>query len=206
MERPTQAKKNYKPAQVVLDYTIQRRTSEKVKADQAKAKANAAAAEAEAAAHKQSQLNQVAALKDAMQAEDAQSLDVLRPDLYIDPKSALSSASEVDTLSDSHLGMMLDDPIRKPCDPVCFPPDQSSYCESSHSEEFLTGWQKTEENPAVVVEENEEDQDQDYVQSDSEASHVSQASPDQTQKSGLQPKAKFKPQHNVSLLQYSDAF
>ena len=80
---------------------------------------------------------------------------------------------------------MLDDPIRKPCEPVDFPPDHSSYHELSHSEEFLTSWQETEENTAIVVEENDEDQDPDYImQSDSEASHVSQVSPDQTQKSG----------------------
>src|ERR1700679_3155 len=98
MERPTRAKKNYRPAQVVLDHTIQRRTSEQVKVDQAKAKADAAAAEAAAVAHKQSQLDQVAALEDAMQEEDAHSLDILRLDLYIDPKS-VNAASDVDTLS-----------------------------------------------------------------------------------------------------------
>jgi hypothetical protein len=190
MERPTRAKKNYRPAQVVLDHTIQRRTSEQVKVDQAKAKADAAAAEAAAAAHKQSQLDQVAALEDAMQEEDAHSLDILRPDLYIDPKS-VNAASDVDTLSDSHL--MLDDPIEIPRQPLIdLPPDRSSYRDSSHSEEFLTGWQETEENPAVVVEENNDQvQDQDYLmQSDSEVSHVSQAGPSR--------KAKFKPQYFVS--------
>jgi hypothetical protein len=64
------SEKNYWLAQVVLDYTIQRRTSEQVKADQAKAKMDAAATESAAITHNQSQLNQVATLKDALQVED----------------------------------------------------------------------------------------------------------------------------------------
>ena len=201
MERPTRAKKNYRPAQVVFDYSIQRRTPEQVKADQAKAKAEAAAAEAAAAANKQTQLDRVAAIEDALEEEDMQSLDVLRPDLYIDPKSASNAASNVD-LSDSHLNSSLDDPIGTPHSPLIdLPPEHSSYQGSSHSDDFLTGWQGTEENAAVVVEENNEDQDY-RMQSDSEASHVSQ---DQTRKSGPRPKAKFKPakvkpEYNVSSL------
>jgi hypothetical protein len=105
VERPSRAKKNYRPAQVVLDHTIQRHTSEQVKADQAKAKADAAAAKAAATAHLQSQKDQVAALEDSMQDEAyTRSQEELRPDLHIDYKSA--SNTEVETLSDSH---MLDD-------------------------------------------------------------------------------------------------
>ena len=204
MERPTRAKKNYRPAQVVFDYSVQRRTSEQVKADHAKAAADAAAAEVAAAAHKKNQLDQVAALEDAIQEEDAESLGILRPDLYIDPKSASNTASDVDTLSDTHLTPMLDDPTGVPRDPLTeIPLEATSYRSSNHSDDFLTGWQETEENAEVVVEENNEDQDQDYLmQSDSEASHVSQQ--DQTRLSGPPRKAtgsgKFKPQYNVSFL------
>ena len=203
MQRPTRAKKNYRPAQVVFDYSIQRHTSDQVKADQAKAAADAAAAEATAAAHQKGQLDRVAALKDAIQEEDAQSLDVLRPDLYIDPKSASNTASDVDTLSDSHLTRMLDDPIGIPRDPLTdLPLEPTSYRGSSHSDDFLTGWQETEDNAEVVVEEDNEDQDQDYLmQSDSEASHESQALPDQTRSHRKATgSGKFKPQYNVSLL------
>jgi hypothetical protein len=193
---------------VVFDYTIQRRTSAQVKADEAKVKAAAAAAEAAAAADKQSQLDRVAALEDAIQEEDAQSLDVIRPNLYIDPKSA-NTASDADTLSDSHL--MPDDPtgIPQDSDPLIdLQPDplthllteQSSYRGSSHSEDFLTGWKETGEDAAVIVDANNEDEDQDYLmQSDSEVSHVSQASQDQTRKRRPKAKAK-KPQYKVSLL------
>jgi len=64
---------------------IQRRTSEQVKADQAKAKADAAAAKAAATAHLQSQKDQVAALEDSMQDEAYTQLqEELRPDLHIE--------------------------------------------------------------------------------------------------------------------------
>ncbi|KAN0111553.1 hypothetical protein V8E52_008392 [Russula decolorans] len=175
-------KKNYRPAQVVLDHMIQRRTSEQVKADQAKAKADAAAAKAAATAHLQSQKDQVAALEDSMQDEAyTQSQEELRPDLHINYKSA--SNTEVETLSDSH---MLDDPIGIPCEPLTvrdLPPDQSSYRDSSHGKEFLTGWEELD------------DQDQDYVMpsgNESDASQASKASQDLTQKT--RSKAKFKPQ------------
>jgi hypothetical protein len=197
---------------VVFDYTIQRRTSAQVKADEAKVKAAAAAAEAAAAADKQSQLDRVAALEDAIQEEDAQSLDVIRPDLYIDPKSA-NTASDADTLSDSHL--MPDDPtgIPQDSDPLIdLQPDpltdllteQSSYRGSSHSEDFLTGWKETGEDAAgedaaAIVDENEHEEQDYLMQSDSEASHVSQASQDQTRKRRPKAKAK-KPQYKVSLL------
>ncbi|KAI0263337.1 hypothetical protein BGY98DRAFT_940228 [Russula aff. rugulosa BPL654] len=55
MEWPMQAKKNYRPAQVVLDYLVQRRMSDQVKADQAKAKAEAAATKAATIVYLQSQ-------------------------------------------------------------------------------------------------------------------------------------------------------
>ena len=54
----------------MFDYSIQRRTSEQVKASQAKAKTEAAAADAAAAAHQQSQKDRIATLEDAMQAEE----------------------------------------------------------------------------------------------------------------------------------------
>jgi hypothetical protein len=187
LERPSRAKKNYRPAQVILDNTIQRRTSEQVKADQAKAKADAAAAEAADVAHQQNQKNRVAALEDAMQAEEyAQSLEDLRPDLH--HKSA--SNTDVETLSDSH--MIFDDPIEIPREPLTgLPPDGSSYRDSSHSEEFLTGWEELEENQ----------QDQDYLMpsdNESEASHASQASQASHSQPRNRTKAKFKPQYKVS--------
>jgi hypothetical protein len=199
VERPTRAKKNYRPAQVVFDYSIQRRTSEQVKADQAKAKAEAAAAEAAAVAEKQNQLDRVAALEDAMQAQqDAHSLDDLRPDLYISQKSASSS----DTLSDSHL--MPDDPIGLPRVPLTdLPPERSSYRGSSHSDDFLTGWEETEteENVAVIVEENnDQDQDQGYVMPESDNESVSHGSQDQTLSQKSRRKAKFKPQVSFFIL------
>ena len=194
MERPTRAKKNYRPAQVILDNRVQRRTSEQVKADQAKAEAEAAAAKAAAAAHNQSQLDQVRAIEDSMQAEEnARSLDDLRPDLYISQKSA----SSTETLSDSHL-VPLDDPIQIPRIPrvplIDIPQEHSSYRASSHSDDLLTGWQDLEEDAPVIMEENNEDQDYD-IQSDndSEASHMSQGS----QQPCPRRKAKFKPQYNV---------
>src|SRR5258708_12808333 len=111
MERPSRAKKNYWPARVVIEHTIQRQTPNQVKVDQEKAKKDAAAAKAAAIAHKQSQLDRVASLEDAMQArDDAHSLEDLRPDLHIDHKSGL--ISDVDTLSDSHLA--LEEPIEIP--------------------------------------------------------------------------------------------
>src|SRR5260370_363430 len=114
MERPSRAKKNYWPAQVVIEHTIQRRTPNQVKVYQEKAKKDIAAAKAAAIAHKQSQLDQVASLEDAMQARNnACSLENLHPDLHIDHKSG--SISDVDTLSDSHL--VLKEPIEIPCLP-----------------------------------------------------------------------------------------
>src|SRR5258707_13320419 len=108
MERASWGKKNYWPARVVIEHMIQCRTPNQVKVDQEKAKKDAAAAKAAAIAHKQSQLDQVASLEDAMQAcNDARSLEDLRPDLHIDHKSG--SISDVNTLSDSHL--VLEEPI-----------------------------------------------------------------------------------------------
>src|SRR5260370_7268828 len=99
MERPSRAKKNYWPAQVVIEHTIQRRTPNQVKVDQEKAKKDTAAAKAAAIAHKQSQLDRVASLEDAMQPfDDPRSLEDLRPDLHIHHKS--ESTSNLDTLSD----------------------------------------------------------------------------------------------------------
>lgn len=96
------------------------------------------------------------------------------------------SNTDVETLSDSHL--MLDDPIEIPRKPLInLPADWRSYRGSSHSEEFLTGWEELEEN----------DRDHDYVMpSDNELSEDSQASHDQSlpRKTGPQTKAKFKPQ------------
>ena len=114
-----------------------------------------------------------------MQAEAySRSLEELRPDLHINHKSA--SNTEVDTLSDSH---MLDDPIGIPHELLTdLPPDQSSYRDSSHSEEFLTGWEALDEN----------NQDQDYVIQSGNESEASQASQGLTQKTRT--KAKFKPQ------------
>ena len=137
--RPTRAKKNYRPAQVVLDNTIQRRTSEQVKVDQAKAKKEAAAAEAATMAHKQRQLEQVAALEDTLQTHnDAQLLEDLRPDLQ---KSW--SNTDVDTLSESDFHPMICDPISifsMPGDPpMVIPLDTSSYRSLSQSEGISTG-------------------------------------------------------------------
>ena len=215
MERPARAKKNYRPAQVVWDYSIQRRTSEQVKADQVKAKAEAAAAEAAAKAHQEGQKAQVAALEDAKQAEEyAQSLEELRPDLHIDHKSASASTTDVETLSDSHL--TLDNPIpREPLIdlPQLLPLDHTSYRSSSHSEDFLTGWlggntvPVDENNEAVeenneAAEENNEGNDEDYIMlSDaSEASEASKASCDQFQARKPRRKAKFKHQIKVRFL------
>lgn len=183
MERPTRAKKNYRPAQVVLDYTIQRRTSEQVKADQAKAKMDAAAVESAAIAHNQSQMDQVAALEDALQVEDdAQSLEYLRPDLHIDPK--LASNTDVDTLSDSC--PMLDEPVGAliALSPLA---EHSSYRGSSNSEDFLTGWEEPEDRAVVEDEKNENrdgdgvgDKDKDYViwsHSDSASASEDQSQP-----------------------------
>src|SRR5260221_9394954 len=83
MERPSRAKKNYWPARVVIEHMIQRRTPNQLKVDQEKAKKDAAAAKAAAIAHKQSQLDRVASLEDAMQShDDARSLEDLRPDFF----------------------------------------------------------------------------------------------------------------------------
>jgi hypothetical protein len=197
--RPIRAKKNLRPAKVVLDYTIQRRSSNQVKIDQAKAKADTAAAEAATIAHKQNQLNQVASLEDAMQArEDAEALEAIRPDLHITHKSALNTDAE--TLSDSHL--MLDDPIEIQRDMLTdLPLEQCSYHDSSHSEEFLSGWE-------AVGEENNEDQVRDYCDfMHSEAE--SEANENQTQprkKPAPTPKAKFKPQVSSFFRDKPDCF
>lgn len=175
----------------MFDHTIQRRTSEQVKADQVKANAEAAAAEAAAIADKECQLQRVASIEDAMQAEDdAKSLEDLRPDLHIGPKSV--SNSEVDTLSDSHL--IPDDAIENLHDSLMdFPPELSSYRDLSHSEEFLTDWQETQEN-TTVVEENNKDEDDGlgYIMlSENESDHDDET---RTRKRQPAPKAKFKPQ------------
>jgi hypothetical protein len=140
-----------------------------VKADQGKAKMEQAAAEATASAEKQRQFDQVAALEDAMQAEDdAQSLGDLRPDLQIGHKSA--SNTDVDTLSDSHL--MLDDPVRVAFDALIDPPsERGSYRESSHSDNFLTGWEEVGDR-AVMVKENNEEEEKDYVDEEEEEEYV----------------------------------
>jgi hypothetical protein len=165
----------------VFDYSIQRRTSEQVKADQAKAKTDAAAADAAAAAHQQTQKERIAAIEDAMQAEEhTRSLEDIRPDLHIDHKSATNTND--DTLSDSHLN--LEDPIDISGKPVMdLPSNQSSYHNSSQSEEFLTGWGR-EEN----------DQDQDYVIPSDNESEASQASHESLRRKTGRTKAKFKPQ------------
>src|SRR5260221_195125 len=81
-------KKNHKPAKVVLDCLTQRHSTVKVHANQKKAKVDAVAAKAAAVAHHQSQLDRVAALEDAVEAEDTtRSLEDLRPDLHIGHKS-----------------------------------------------------------------------------------------------------------------------
>jgi hypothetical protein len=120
-----------------------------VKIDKAKAKVDTAAAEAAAITHKQNQLNQVASLEDTMQArENAQSLEAIRPDLHI---SALNIDTE--TMSDSHL--MLDDPIEIQHNLLTDLPEQSSYHSSSHSEDFLSGWEVVGENTTVGEENND---------------------------------------------------
>jgi len=158
---------------------IQHCTPEQVKSDQAKAKADAAAAESAAIAHKQSQFDQVAALEDAKQTEDdTQLLEYQRPDLRIDPKLALNT--DVDTLSDSRI---LDKPINVLTD---VPPlaECSSYHGSSHSEDFLTGWEEVEDHGAVMVEENYKDKDKgkdkdkDYTILSDSKMEASQASED----------------------------
>lgn len=203
-------KKNYRPAQIVLDHSIHRRSSQQVKADQAEAKAKAAAAEAAAKAHEESQREQVAALEDAQQVEEyARSLEDLRPDLHISRKSA--SNTDVETLSDSHL--TLDDPVEIPREPLIdiprlLPLEQGSYRSSGPSDDFLTGWLGED---AAVGERNHEEQDQEFVMhtqaqdnNDSEASEVSEASQalrDQTRKP--RPKAKFKPQRDIVCFLFS---
>src|SRR5258707_15396133 len=164
--RPIRAKKNLRPAKVVLDNTIQRRSSKQVEIDKAKAKADAIAAEAAAITHKQNQLNRVASLEDAMQArEDAEALEAIRPDLHISHKSALNNDTE--TLSDSHL--MLNDPIEIQCDLLTdLPLEQYSYHNLSYSEEFLSRWEAVGEN-AIVGEENNEDCDFMHSEAESEA-------------------------------------
>ncbi len=198
--RPIRAKKNLQPAKVVLDNTIQRRSSKQVEIDKAKAKADAIAAEAAAITHKQNQLNRVASLEDAMQArEDAEALEAIRPDLHISHKSALNTDTE--TLSDSHL--MLDDPIKIQRDLLTdLPLEQYSYHDSSYSEEFLSGWEAVGEN-ATVGEENNKDRD--FMRSEAE----SEADENQTQprkKPAPTPKAKFKPQVSSFFRDKPDCF
>jgi hypothetical protein len=133
----------------VLNYTIQCQSSEQVKIDKAKVKADTTAAEAAAITHKQNQLNRVASLEDTMQAqEDAESLEAIRPNLHI---SALNIDTEA--MSDSHL--MLDDPIEIQHNLLTDLPEQSSYHSSSHSEDFLSGWEAVGENTTVGKENND---------------------------------------------------
>src|SRR5260221_10265974 len=130
----------------------------KVHADQKKAKVDAVAAEAAAVAHHQSQLDRVAALEDAMEAEDmTRSLEDLRPDLHIGHKSA--SSTDGNTLSDSP--PMLDDPVAMPHNmQIEFPLEGSSYHESSHSEEYMTGWEEFKDH---VFKAKKNTEDQDYI-------------------------------------------
>ncbi len=184
MEQPTRVKKNYRPAQAIFDYTIQRRMSEQVKADNTKAKADAAAAKAAAIIQQQGQKSQVAALEDAMQAEDnARSLDDIRPDLSIGTKS--SQNTDVDILSDSH--QMLDEPVDA-IDPLSLT-ERSSYRGSNHSEDFLTGWDEVEDQVAMEEEKFEDEgEDNEYTGTmlSTSETEASQALEDdsQAQKSG----------------------
>src|SRR5260370_11676662 len=199
MERPSRAKKNYWPAQVVIEHTIERRRHKQVKGDSEKAKKDAAAGKAAAIAHQQSQLDRVDSLEDAMQAhDDARSLEDLRPDLHIDHKSGL--ISDVDTLSDSHLA--LEEPIEIPRLPSIeipcpllteLPFERSSYRSSSHNEEFLTGGEELRDNAAEI---NEGDDEENILPRDEAGS---EAEEDQTQVwKKLTPKTKFNPQLNSS--------
>jgi hypothetical protein len=159
VERPTRAKKNFRPAQVIFDNTIQRRSSEQVKADAAKAKAEAAAIEDAATAHRKSQVDRCAALQDAMQARDnARLLEARRPDLYIDPK--LMSNTDVETLSDSP---PMDDEAADTFTNNPLAVERESYRGSSASEDFMTGWQEEEGDAGVELtyEEQEQDEDED---------------------------------------------
>jgi hypothetical protein len=168
VERPTRAKKNFRPAQVILDNTIHRRSAEQKKADDAKAKADAAAAESAMAIQKKSQLERCATLQDALQTRDnARSLEALRPDLFLNPKSAANT--DVETLSDSR---PMDD---EPADTLSKIPPAAGRS-SSTSEEFLSGWQEEEHDVAPPVEEQifkeqgeEEEGDEDLTDSETEA-------------------------------------
>ena len=184
---PDRLKKNHKPAKVVLDCSTQRRLTVKVHTDQKKAKVDAVAAEAAAVAHHQSQLDRVAALEDAMEAEDTtRSLEDLRPDLHIGHKSA--SSTDGNALSDSP--PMLDDPVAMPHNmQIDFPPEGSSYRESSHGEEYMTSWEEFEDH-VVTAKKNTEDQD--YVLQTGNESEAWEDEP-QIRKSGMAPKAKKKP-------------
>jgi hypothetical protein len=178
-------KKNHRPAQVVFDYTIQRRTSEQIKADQAKAKTDAAAAEAATAAHLQSQRDQVAAVEDAKQVEEyTQSLEDLRPDLHIGNKSA--SNTDVDTLSNSHL-ILDDNPLGIPA-----PTDWSSRRGSSQGDNNFFG--------DYVIESDNDDE--------SEASQALSPASDASLQHRLEVKrtAKAKLQHKVSIYLIRSAF
>jgi hypothetical protein len=163
-----------------------------VKIDKAKAKKDATAAKAAAIVCKQKQLNQVASLEDAIQAqEDAEALEAIRPDLHISHKSVLNTDTE--TPSNSHL--MLTNPIEIQHDPLTnLSIEWSSYHDLSHSEDFLSGWEAVGEN-ATVGQENNKDQPH------SEAESKSEADENQTQpqkKPAPTPKAKFKPQVSSS--------
>ena len=138
---------------------IQCHTSKQVKDDQAEAKKDAATAAAAAIVHKQSQLDQVAALEDAMQAKDtAQSLEDLRPDLHMHWSSA--SSTEDNIVSDSHA--LLNDSVGLAHNMLIdIPPQHSLYHELSHSEKYLTGWEDFDIHTNMV--ENNKDKNKDYV-------------------------------------------
>jgi hypothetical protein len=171
---------------------IQRHSSNQVKIDKAKAKEDATAAKAATIVCKQKQLNQVASLEDVIQAqEDAEALEAIWPDLHISHKSALNTDTE--TPSNSHL--MLTNPIEIQHDPLTnLSIERSSYHNSSHGEDFLSGWEAVGEN-ATVGQDNNKDQPC------SEAKSKSEANENQTQpRKKLAPmsKAKFKPQVSSS--------
>ncbi len=79
-----------------------------------------------------------------MQVEDnARSLEDVRPDLHIVHKSAWNS--DVSSLGDSR--MIPDNPVGMPPEaPIDLPSKQSSYHESSHGEDYLTGWEEIKDH------------------------------------------------------------
>jgi hypothetical protein len=160
-QRPARAKKNYRPAQVVFDYATQRRTSEQIKADEAKAKVNATAAKSDAVALRRSQLDRCAAIEDAMQAaENLRSQHETRPDLHL--KSA--SNTDMEALSDSR--PTPNEPLDALSGHSSVVERRSSYRGSSHSQEFLTGWGEPECKAAVVEDEVEEQVEGEYEEDD----------------------------------------